>query len=155
MAKFAGICSLLLILFDASAQTPQSGVTACLKIADDHDRLACFDREAAAPPRREAKPIAPEQQLGLTKRQVNKLEPQAAPSEPPPPVAIDAYILQISQNSAGFSVFKLDNGQVWVQTETTAIAMHVGDMVVVSKGALGSFWLSAGKHISTRVRRIT
>jgi hypothetical protein len=52
-------------------------------------------------------------------------------------------------------VFTLDNGQVWRQSETRAsFEARTGDAVKISRGGMGSFWLSTDTHNWTRVERV-
>jgi hypothetical protein len=52
-------------------------------------------------------------------------------------------------------VFVLDNAQTWQQIELDlGFTVRIGQEVTISKGALGSFWLSADSHRATRVKRI-
>jgi hypothetical protein len=148
----------------ASAST--ADLLACMKVGDDAQRLACFDRQAAAlvaaqgrlaaaappaPPK-----LTPEQKIGLTRDKVEKLE--TAPDAPPAPEIknFTAAISGVSGGAGGRQIFELDNGQVWRQSETKAFDVHVGDTVRVSKAALGSFFmeLQSNKHVATRVSRV-
>jgi hypothetical protein len=154
-----------------------TGLDNCPQIADDKERLACFDREfaslaqrkpavAAAPgpataaPPAPAKPAAastpgeltPEQAVGLPAGKILKLQKSPTGTEIK---ALDAKIERVSVNSAGRGVFKLDNGQVWQQVEPDPMfEVHPGDTVHLSKALLGSFFMSASKKMSTRVARI-
>lgn len=71
------------------------------------------------------------------------------------PEQIGAVVTDLSYRSAGQRVITLDNGQVWMQTESSGLGhVAVGDRVVVRKAALGSFLLITPARVSLRVRRI-
>jgi hypothetical protein len=99
--------------------------------------------------------LTPEQKIGLPRGTVDKLE--AAPGAAPEPQLdnFEARIRSVSIGAGGREVFALENDQVWRQSETKPdFAVHPGDTVRISRGALGSFWLSANVHSATRVSRI-
>lgn len=102
-----------------------------------------------------AKRLTPEQKLGLTEDRVRRLESTQSGVKPPPEVKeLKAHVAQLSSGQQGRYVFVLDNGQVWHQTENKAsFSIRTGDVVTVSEGAFGSFWISTGPHNSTRVQR--
>lgn len=148
------------------ARPTGTGLDECPQIAGDKERLACFDREFALLAQRKpavaAKPAAPntpgpgeltpEQAVGLPPGKILKLQKSPSGTEIK---ALDARIEQISVNSAGRGVFKLDNGQVWQQVEPDPkFKVHPGDTVHLTKALLGSFFMSASKRMSTRVSRL-
>jgi hypothetical protein len=99
--------------------------------------------------------LTPEQKIGLPRGTVDKLE--AAPGSAPEPQLQDfeARIRSVSVGAGGREVFALENDQVWRQSETKPdFSVRPGDTVRISRGALGSFWLSANVHSATRVSRI-
>ena len=60
----------------------------------------------------------------------------------------------VSTNGSGREVFRLENGQVWQQVEPDSkFEVHPGDTVRITKGALGSFFMSVSPHMGTRVTR--
>jgi hypothetical protein len=141
-----------------SASPSTTSILACMKVAGDAQRLACFDREAAALSDARmpapAPKLTPEQKIGLPRAKVDALE---APPDAPPEAQIKNFTATLkSVGGGGRQVFELDNGQVWRQSESKAFEAHAGDVVRISKGALGSFFmeLQANKHLSTRVSRV-
>ena len=61
----------------------------------------------------------------------------------------------VSRRPTGEQAFILDNGQIWLETESsTAVRTQPGDIVTVRKGALGSYLLVTPKKVATHVRRI-
>jgi hypothetical protein len=122
----------------------------CTRLEVDTERLACFDREMTGIQKTGPQPPAsvsptPEQQFGLSSTQVLG----------PTPTRLHARIVRVSR-SADRQVFVLDNTQIWQQIELDPdFAARMGQEATISKGALGSFWLTIDSHRATRVRRIT
>jgi len=105
---------------------------------------------AAVPPPRQ---LSEEQKMGLTPGRIQQLERPA--SAPPPPSTMTVVIQNISVDGNGHQVFSLENGQIWRQVELdTHFSVKPGDNITISKGALGSYFMSLGKHRNTRVSRI-
>ena len=131
---------------------------ACGQITSDTARLACFDREIAELSKKNPQPpasVAPtaEQKFGLSDKQV--LELGAAPGQAPTPTALRAHIVSVPRYPIERQVFVLDNAQTWQQIELDpGFTVRIGQDVTISRGALGSFWLSADSHRATRVKRI-
>jgi hypothetical protein len=131
---------------------------ACAELTSDTARLTCFDREIAEirgkNPQTPAS-VAPtaEQKFGLSDKQV--LELGATPGQVPAPTALHAHIVSVPRYPIERQVFVLDNAQTWQQIELDlGFTVRIGQEVTISKGALGSFWLSADSHRATRVKRI-
>lgn len=131
---------------------------ACAQLKSDTARLSCFDHEIAEISKKNPQPpasVAPtaEQKFGLSNKQV--LDLGARPGQAPPPTVLHAHIVSVSQYPTERQVFVLDNAQSWRQIEVDLdFPVRIGQEVTISKGALGSFWLSANSHRATRVRRI-
>lgn len=156
------------VLANAWAAAPAApGIESCPKIADDKQRLACFDREFAlqkqqttaagpaaatlAAPTAAATQLTPEQRMGLTSGQI--LQRQSPPSAPDLK-ELRAKIQEVWANSTGRELFTLENGQMWRQVEPDAnFRVKPGDTVHITKGALGSYFMSVNAHMSTRVSR--
>ena len=160
----------------AAAQPAPTGFESCGQVSDDKERLACFDHElallkerkqtlapesAAARASGESPAVArrppplpeltPEQAMGLTPGKI--LELQGGPSATKLN-ELSAKIEGVWVNSARREVFKLKNGQVWSQVEPDLnFTVQPGDTVVITRGALDSFFMSANTHMNTRVRR--
>ena len=136
---------------------------ACVKITNNSDRLACFDKEVArlsdpagtaymapATPR-----LSPEEKMGLSERRVQQLE-SSGPNPTGPRTELQVHISRVSTGGSGRTVFELDDGQVWQQVEPNPhFVASAGTAVTIAPGAFGSFWLSSGKHQSTKVKRLS
>jgi quercetin dioxygenase-like cupin family protein len=166
----------------AAQPAPPTGFESCGQVSEDKERLACFDRElallkerkqtvapasaaasesAAARASGESPAVArrppplpeltPEQAMGLTPGKI--LELQGGPSATKLN-KLSAKIEGVWVNSARREVFRLENGQVWSQVEPDLdFTVQPGDTVVITRGALDSFFMSANTHMNTRVRR--
>jgi hypothetical protein len=144
------------------AQTLPPALRSCAKIADDTARLACFDHEVARdsvtdPPGKEPTPasLSPEEKLGLSERRVQRLE-STGTAQPQEISKLQAHIVRTSSGRDGRDVFELDNGQTWQQTEAQlSFTARPGDTVTITKGALGSFWLTKSpSQQAARVKRL-
>jgi hypothetical protein len=165
----------VLLLFGAltlgyawAAGPAPSGIDACPQITGDQERLACFDREyallkqrkpavapapepATAAVTRPAAELSPEQAMGLTPGKILQIQGSSSGTSLK---ELTARIQGVSTSTSGRGVFKLDNGQVWQQVEPDSkFEVRPGDTVRITKGALGSFFMSASVHSNTRVTR--
>jgi hypothetical protein len=170
LRRFMAFAAILVYGPAWSATPAVVAVQACAKVTGDAARLACFDRQVAllgsadggaAPASASTESTAPgtkltpEQKMGLPRGKVDKLE--AAPGAAPEPVLKDftARIRSVSAGAGQRQVFVLDNDQVWRQAESkTNFSVSPGDTVRISRGALGSFFMSANSHVATRVARV-
>lgn len=160
-----------LLLLAAGAES-SAQIESCTRLSDDRERLACFDREAAAQMAREgrspgtAAPVTPtaasealppklteEQKMGLSPARVGQLENPRGAAVPPKELTVTIRGVAVDGNA--HQVFTLTNGQIWRQVELdTAFIVHPEDRVVISRGVGGSYFMSFGKHRSTRVSRL-
>jgi hypothetical protein len=90
--------------------------------------------------------------MGLTPGRVLQL--QSTASKSPDLKQLSAKVAGVSTNGTGRGVFRLDNGQTWQEVEPDPkFVVQAGTTVLITRGALGSFFMSAGAHMSTRVTR--
>ncbi len=67
---------------------------------------------------------------------------------------LDATVESISRQNEGRLTLRLDNGQVWAQSEEGAdLKLKAGDNVTITRGLLGAYWLSNGSRLAIKVRR--
>jgi hypothetical protein len=131
---------------------------ACADLTADTARLACFARKiedvtttTPKPPPSDSRTA--EQKFGLSEGQV--LGSEDKPGQPAPPMVLHAQVVGISGYMNQRQAYLLDNMQTWQQIELDLdFPVRTGQKVTISKGALGSFWLSIDSHRSTRVKRI-
>lgn len=120
----------------------------CRSETDDVRRLACFDREIAR-----SLPSA-EQRFGY-RGEVARESIEREKAATPTLERLQGKVESITGTPNGDWVATLDNGQVWAQVPTgTRFGLRVGDAVVITPGALGSFLLrKESGSASVRVRR--
>jgi hypothetical protein len=165
-----------LLLAGLSSWAADEPVQACAAIADDPERLRCYDRAAnpAPEPAAEAPPaVAAEPEPELPPKPEPKPKPaQAAPSEAPAvdPVAefgidrkssddeikeIRAIAVEVVRRSHSGLVVTLDNGQVWAEKDAEPyFRVRVGDEIKIKRVSMGGYrMVSRGNRVS-QVRRI-
>ena len=132
----------------AGAQSPTAGVRACLAETDAARRLACYDTEVG-------KMVAgsgPAEQFGVDGQLLQKRLKEG--TEPQKPHELTARIASITRRSNGQVAVRLDNDQIWEQSDDGPdLRMEVGDAVKIDRGMLGSYWLSAHSSVAIKVRR--
>jgi hypothetical protein len=166
ISKAAALAGFFLIGRAWGAPDSNGAFESCVKLTDDKERLACFDRTAAAlghgggtpttatPQRETPAPLTDEQKMGLPAQRILKLQ-ESADAAPPKLKELTAKIQSVHASAAGREVFTLDNGQVWQQSELDPkFSVAPGDTVKITHGALGSFWMSANAHSHTHVSRL-
>jgi hypothetical protein len=150
------------------AQALSDAARACLKVTDDTQRLACFDREigrlvarggpaaSAAPAAAAAAPPAnvpaadSAADFGVKGSVVARKQDEAKPQID----SLDAKVTSVSTRPHGERVVTLDNGQVWVELSAAAyFPVKAGDQISIQSGSLNSFRLQL-KGRSTLVRRV-
>jgi hypothetical protein len=164
----------------AHASEALGALLACRQVASDPARLACFDRESAAlvaaprsgavSPRASPRAVAgaqapsraalsatgldPEQTFGLAPLQIAARQ-AAAEKLPRRLDHIAARITALSSAADGREIFTLDNSQVWMELEPEAtVEPRVGESVEISRGWLGSYWLSLPTRRGCKVTRL-
>lgn len=143
---------LVLLLF-ASPLAAQSPSHPCAGESDPSRRLACYDK---------AFPLSPEVKKAALGRAVDEFgvaKPQNTSVSPGGGVAspdldrIKGKIVAV-EYGAGARRFRLDNGQVWTQTDPRSSGhVRVGESVEVRKAILGGYSLVMPNGISVRVTR--
>jgi hypothetical protein len=67
---------------------------------------------------------------------------------------VAAHVASVTRKSSGWVVVRLDNGEVWEQSDDGPdIGVAVGDSVKIEKGMLGSYWMSGHSSVAIKVRR--
>lgn len=127
----------------------EPAIAECAALADPTARLACYDA-VNPPPQPAAAAVA---DFGFTPREVR------AKSTPPgsadAPRALQMTVSKLRRKPTGEFVARMDNQQVWEQTELNSGArLQPGSEVTIKRGALGSWLLVTPDGIGTRVRRI-
>jgi hypothetical protein len=136
----------------------------CRKLASDAERLACYDKAAAAMESatasgdlvsidREQRRAARRQAFGFTLPSLGFLdrgEKEGGADR------VTATIAEVSQDPYGKLVIKLDDGAMWTQTEPEILGRrpHKGSTVVISKGMLGSYFMTIDGQGAGKAKRI-
>jgi hypothetical protein len=64
---------------------------------------------------------------------------------------IQGKIVMVRKSAYGKQIITLDNGQVWQQTDSTRLKLVEGQPITISRGALGSFFISK-ENTKKRIR---
>jgi hypothetical protein len=150
VAPFA--CLALAALSAASAAELPEAIARCAEVADNLERLTCYDRQN--PPRQAVAPRSPDASFGASEELKRK---QAArdPTMPREPDRITTKVARVTEGRPGDIQFELENGQVWQQTERRLESIaEPGDEITINRGALGSYFLVGKSKLSTRVKRV-
>jgi hypothetical protein len=164
-----------------SGESLPTMVRSCAAQTDESARLKCYDEAAAAlqrqpdvlnctnagaqPPVVTSQPVTPAklpsprpeinpaEQFGLTSGQILGKESNGA--RPAGLKRLTARVVNISQRREGYLVLRLENGQVWEQTEGGPdLRIGEGAMVSIDRGLLGAYWLSRQSgRLAIKVRR--
>lgn len=156
----------------ASAPKQQEGpppaqvtsVLACRQVSDSAERLACYDRAAAALGDAVAKRdlvVFDRESVRKTKRglfgfSIPNLGIFGDEDGGVEVKQIDGVIAGLGRNADGGFIFRLADGGRWTQMDSKPIALEPrsGDKVVIKKGALGSYLMSIAKQPGVKVKRI-
>lgn len=139
-------------------------LSACRTVTDPTERLACFDKTAAALDEAQRKGdvvVVDRQQVREVKRQAfgfrldalsvfNKGGAKEAEDEAITTVATAAY-----RNASGKWVVTLEGGAVWRQIDDEELSRdpHPGSQIRVRKASLGSFMMNVDGQPGIRVHR--
>ena len=168
---FGAVAAILLIASPAvPAGKPAAGppppmvneLLACIKIADSAERLACYDKSAAAI----GEAVAKEDLVVFDRESVRETKKGlfgfSLPNlgifgdEENEISQIEGTVVSFGYNADGGYIFRLADGSRWSQTDGRPLAVQPrdGDKVIIKKGALGSFSLSVAKQPGVKVKRI-
>jgi hypothetical protein len=152
--------SMLLGSAIVSAQDPAENIYApCAAIADDRERLACFDRTYAKATtiiaeRTEAKRKAEAEEFGLTPKQIRERSARveagetgttasvaATPAGEEGNAKVSSKVAEVLTDALGNYVVILENGQIWRSTANKSFRgkMRVGWQVEIEKIWSGGF----------------
>jgi hypothetical protein len=135
---------------NSAGAAPAAGAAYSASAAAEH----AAPRPATAPTAPAAARLSPQQAFGMAPLQVLARE-QAATRAPPPLDRLAAHIIALGTAADGREIFTLDNDQVWSQLEPDAdLGARRGDAVTISRGWLGSYWLSLKSRHGCKVMRM-
>jgi hypothetical protein len=168
----------------ASAQTPEEppavvkALGACRALTDNAQRLACYDAAAASLVQAEAKgeivvvdraraEKVRRQAFGFSLPSLDVFDrparaaradaPESARTEPPPPLdRITTTVKRASLRGDGKWVFELEDGAVWLQTDTEPLrkGARAGSTIEIRKTAMGGYFLNVDGQRAIRANRI-
>jgi hypothetical protein len=134
----------------------------CRKLTDSAERLACFDKASSAMESatasgdlvsidREQRRAARRQAFGFILPSLSFLERGEKTEED----RITATVTEAGRNALDQWVITLDDGAVWRQTEAVELGRrpHKGSKVVISKGILGSFFMTIDGQGAGKAKR--
>ena len=170
MIRAAFSLALLLPVSAAAAQdapAPIRGLAACRAIADDGQRLACFDREAAAlvtSVEKKETVLLDKQEVRKTKRSLFGFSLPRLPffgggdkdddKQEQEFTQIEAPIKTVRNIGYGRFRFSLEEGALWETTEGVNAFPKPGQTVVIKKGALGSYFIKFEGSRSVKGMRV-
>jgi hypothetical protein len=135
----------------------------CRRLADNAERLACYDRAAAEVQSatssgdlvtidREQRRAARRQAFGFTLPSLAFLERGEKVGEVN---RLTASVAEATQDPYGKWIIRLDDGAVWRQTEPEVLARRPrkGSAVVLSRGALGGYFMTIDGQGAGKAKR--
>ena len=142
----------------------------CSQIENARDRLACFDRFFPRDPTRAN--VLPDPQPAV-KASPSLAEPDMEGVAPASPATskkrsrgfldwpeaedvaeISSTIAAIRRQDKTRMVFRLENGQIWMQVSPRELPFREGDQVTIKQGRIGGMIMRSQGGTSTRVQKI-
>jgi hypothetical protein len=139
-----------------AAETLPEPVRACKSLRRDSERLACYDKAVAHVESGAASDAAltAENMFGGNTAITPPPGPQN-PSEREELQQISGKVVAVDRTVNGLVELRLDNNQVWRQTDTdTTLTIETGDSVTISRASLGTFRLTDKRGRSSRFKRV-
>lgn len=139
---------------------------ACRAVADDAQRLACYDREAGALVQSVARNetvVLDKQEVRKTKRSLFGFSLPKLPffggdkdpdQESPEFTEIETPIKSVRNIGYGKFRFTVDDGALWETTEGINAFPKEGQKVVIKKGLMGSYFIRFEGARSVKGRRV-
>ncbi len=140
-------------------------LTDCRSIADQAQRLACYDREVAAVDTAEARKdlvVVDREQLKKTRKTLFGLTlPNLSVFGDDSPEGegtsrIEGKIKTVSQTPYGKWIFDLEDGARWAQTDSKDLPIFPkpGHEIKIRKAAVGSYLANVNGQVAIRVQRL-
>lgn len=154
----------------AARSPPNTGTPAsvqqlldCRKLADSAQRLACYDKQAGVI----SQAITTKELVVIDKARANQAKRSLFGFSVPnfgglfgggedDIKSIESTVAGVSNNADGGWVLKLADGSVWSQVDDAPLGLppRRGDKVVVTRGLMGSFYLTLGKQPGFKAKRV-
>ena len=132
------------LLGSVSAQTTEERLIGCANIADQEQRYTCFDDLANDVKSKVNSDKTSSQEFGLEHKEMTKGLAETQ----------QAIVKKLTKNAYGAMVLTLENGQVWEQKDTRKMTIHHGDTVLIERGSMSAFYLTAQGNKRMRVARV-
>jgi hypothetical protein len=157
-------------LAEAAPEAPTvalQGLSSCLAMTDDHQRLGCLDTEAAkliAAAKSHDIMLLGRKDMQETRRglfgyalpKMSLFGNHGSDGARDDVAEIDAVVQSATSSGHGNWRMKLDNGAVWETTEeVTWDPPHPGSKVHIKRGALGSYFMTIDRASPIRAMRIS
>jgi hypothetical protein len=156
----SGKFGLLLILVSpvGIANTLLDELLLCAKSNENLQRLACYDTvinkninshpEKHKVQQQASLQVATTEQVDNAKQQQAEFGQENQPDSKDIISQIQATVIKTKKAPRGELIISLDNGQVWRQTDSTHLKLRKDNLVIIERGALGSFFI--GKENSNK-----
>jgi hypothetical protein len=167
---FASLLGLPIALVGLSgvclAESRDQGLARCARIGAAEERLACYDALAATPAPAVSTQSAPEKPVARSPAPEPKREVTAAEraenfgfeNRPDEDALVEVQSRYDGEFTgwSGSTLFRLENGQVWKQTEWDRVGYRaMRPMITIRRGSLGTYRLRVeGLKTSIRVERV-
>ncbi len=131
----------------------------CRQLASDSQRLQCYDQlQLPVAAEHKAQPLAVAAATAVVSAVPASQDPnkfgQKISIDEQGPAQLELTISALTLDAYNKYKLIMSNGQVWKQTESGAMQLKAGDVCIISKGALGSFYLQKkGSSKKIRVKR--
>ena len=135
----------------------------CRKLADDIERVRCYDREVTLLDEAERKReivLVDRAEIGRTRRSLfglalPNLKLLGRGKDEPAFTTIETVLADARPAGRGWT-FTLEDGARWIQTDSAELGYTPkrGQSIRIRQGALGSFLANIDKQVAIRVRRI-
>lgn len=129
----------------------------CRQLPSDSQRLQCYDQlpmPMVAAPSAPSTPVPAPVVAAVPANQDPAKFGQKISVDEQGPAQLELTISALTLDAYNKYKLIMSNGQVWKQTEAGAMQLKAGDVCIISKGALGSFYLQKkGSAKKIRVKR--
>lgn len=150
---------------DAPRPAALEALRACQSIAADADRLACYDRAAAAlnaSVEKKEVVVLDQQEVKKTKRSLFGFQlPRIGlfgdgdkDKDTPEFTELETTVTGARGIGYGKFSFTIEDGAVWQITEAGPTMPKPGDKVTIKKAALGSYFIKFGKQRAVKGMRV-
>lgn len=134
-------------------ERPEVGVN-CVELSNDVERLACYDARHVNSGPDHASPRGSGEGKRMWAPGADTPATSRSLFHPEEPVAFQSSIAAIKAEPQTKMVFRLANGQIWLQSSPRRLRFSVGDVVTIKSGMVGGYMMRNQHQTVARVRRI-